>query len=271
MKITDIQCYPVWGGGRNFLFVVVDTDEGISGVGEGGITGRELAVQGVVEHFKPLLIGQDAGRIEHLWQLMFRGGFFPAGKIACSALSAIDIALWDIKGKALGVPVYELLGGLVPRPGRLLPAHPAVAPWRTWSRTPGATSPRAGSSSAGASPTRSRGTSWSPRAAVRKAIKEFEAVREAVGDEIELCFDIHTRLDPPDAIRLCRAVEQYHPFFIEDPIRSESMQSLRVVRRARQRAPRRGRAVRRQVGVPPGDRGGADGLRPHRPLHRRRD
>src|SRR4051794_30724425 len=113
MKITNIETYPVWGGHRNFLFVVVDTDEGIYGVGEAGITGRELAVIGAIEHFKPLLIGQDPARIEHLWQLLSRGGFFPAQRILTAAISAIDIALWDIKGKALGVPIYDLLGGRV--------------------------------------------------------------------------------------------------------------------------------------------------------------
>lgn len=113
MKITNIECYPVWGGARNFLFVVVDTDEGIYGVGETGITGRELAIIGTIEHFKPLLIGQDPGRIEHIWQLLYRGGFFPAQRIAGAAISAIDIALWDIKGKALGVPCYDLFGGRV--------------------------------------------------------------------------------------------------------------------------------------------------------------
>ena len=113
MKITNIETYPVWGGFRNFLFIVVDTDEGIYGVGEAGITGRELAVVGAIEHFKPLLIGQDPARIEHLWQLLYRGGFFPAQRILTSAISAIDIALWDIKGKALGVPISDLLGGRV--------------------------------------------------------------------------------------------------------------------------------------------------------------
>src|SRR5215213_8492590 len=112
MKISNIECYPVWGGGRNYFFVVVDTDQGVYGVGEGGITGREMAVQATVEHFKPFLIGKDAGRIENLWQKMFRGGFFPAVNFSASSISAIDIALWDIKGKSLGVPVYELLGGL---------------------------------------------------------------------------------------------------------------------------------------------------------------
>ena len=229
MKITDIQCYPVWGNGRNFFFVVVDTDEGISGVGEGGITGRELAVQGVVEHFKTFLVGQDARRIEHLWQLMYRGGFFPAGKIACSAISAIDIALWDIKGKALGVPVYELLGGLCrdkvvcyphcQQPtieGLVENAQRHVAEgWKfvRWGLNDGL-----------------RSDILEPTPAIARAIKEFEALRTALGDDVELCFDIHTRLDQPDSIRLCNAVEQYRPFFMEDPIRSESMQSLRVVR-----------------------------------------
>src|SRR5918911_5521730 len=113
MKITNIETYPVWGGARNFLFIVVDTDEGIEGIGEAGITGRELAVVGAIEHFKPLLIGQDPARIEHIWQTLFRGGFFPAERILSAAISAIDIALWDIKGKALGVPIYELFGGRV--------------------------------------------------------------------------------------------------------------------------------------------------------------
>src|SRR5690349_2972161 len=113
MKITNIEALPVWNGTRNFLFVVVDTDEGLSGVGESGLSGRELAVMGALEHFKPLVLGQDPFRIEHLWQLLFRGGFFPGERVISSAISALDIALWDIKGKALGVPIYELLGGLV--------------------------------------------------------------------------------------------------------------------------------------------------------------
>ncbi len=228
MKITNVECFPVWNGRRSFLFVVVDTDEGISGIGESGI-GRDLAVQGVVEHFKPLLIGQDARRIEHLWQVMFRGGFFPANKIAGAAISAIDIALWDIKGKALGVPMYELLGGLCRDKVVCYPhcrqnsleeivesAQELVSEgWKfvRWDLSYDR-----------------EGNVLEPSRSVRTAIKEFEAVRKAIGDDAEICFDIHTRLDPPDAIQLCNAVEQYRPFFMEDPIRSESMQSLRVVR-----------------------------------------
>src|SRR5215207_7277261 len=112
MKIRDVTVYlaKAW---RTYLFVVIDTDEGLYGLGEAGLTGRELAVAGAIEHFKHLLIGQDPFQIEHIWQMLFRGGFFPAQRVLTSAIAAIDIALWDIKGKALGVPVYELLGGRV--------------------------------------------------------------------------------------------------------------------------------------------------------------
>ena len=96
MNITHVKSFVVWENGRNFFFVKVETDSGIYGLGEGGLTWREMAASGCVDHLKPLLVGQDPSRIEYLWQVMFRSGFFPAGRIACSAISAIDIALWDI-------------------------------------------------------------------------------------------------------------------------------------------------------------------------------
>jgi galactonate dehydratase len=227
MKITDIRTYPVWGGGRNYLFVVVETDEGLTGVGEAGITSRELAVIGAIEHFKPLLLGQDANRIEYLWQLLHRGGFFPGGKIICAALSAIDIALWDIQGKARGVPVYQLLGGL---------ARDKVV---CYPHNTGATTEALVESCLLTTAEGWKFVRWGIQAegdvmengpAVRLALQQFEAVRKALGNEIEICFDVHTRLDPPAAIQLCRAVEPYRPFFIEDPLRSESPYSLRLVR-----------------------------------------
>jgi galactonate dehydratase len=229
MKITNIECYPVWGGGRNFLFVVVDTDEGISGVGEAGITGRELAVMGAIEHFKALLIGQDPGRIEHIWQFLFRGGFFPAQRILTSAIAAIDIALWDIKGKALGVPIYELLGGKVRdkvvcyphNRGHALEVTPLVESCLE-TKEQGWKFVRWGLPQ--------DGNILEPRQAVLMAIKQFHAVREAVGDEIELTFDVHTRLDLPDVIWLCREIESTRPFFIEDPLRCENPNSFKTLR-----------------------------------------
>ena len=111
MKITAVRGYPVKVGHRNQFIVTVETDEGITGVGEGGISGRELAMQGMLEHLARFLVGEDPRRIEHLWQTMYRGAYFEGGKILGATISAVDIALWDILGKWLGVPVYQLLGG----------------------------------------------------------------------------------------------------------------------------------------------------------------
>jgi galactonate dehydratase len=229
MRITDVTCYPVWGGFRNFLFVVIDTDEGISGVGESGLTGRELAVTGTIEHFKPLLIGQDPFRIEHHWQTLSRGGFFPSEGAVAAALSAVDIALWDIKGKALNVPVYELLGGLArdkviayPHNGSHDPSTEALVESCLETTETGWKFVRFGLPS--------EGDVHEPRVAMKTAIEQFAAVREAVGDEIEITFDIHTRLDQRDSVYLCNQLEQFRPYFIEDPVRAESMQALRAVR-----------------------------------------
>lgn len=229
MKIRQIESYPVWGGHRNFLFVVVDTDEGLYGVGEAGITGRELAVIGAIEHFKPLLIGQDPARIEHIWQLLFRGGFFPAQRILTAAISAIDIALWDIKGKALGVPIYELLGGRV-RDKVVCYPHNVGHPMEVGPLVESCLQTKAEGWKFVRWGLPNDGEILEPRPAVRMAIKQFQAVREAVGDEIEMTFDVHTRLDLPDTLWLCQEVEPFRPFFIEDPLRSENPDSFKTLR-----------------------------------------
>ena len=228
MKITNIKSFPVWGGNRNFFFVKVETDAGIYGIGEGGITWRELAAAACVDHLKPLLIGEDPSQIEHLWQLMFRGGFFPAGRIACSAISAIDIALWDTRGKVLGVPVYDLLGGLVRKKVVCYPHIGGESPeqlannaikmadqgWRfvRWG-------------------TPTEGDILEPSKAARQTLKQCDAVRTALGDDIEILIDVHTRLDPQHVIPLCRSLEQFHPYFIEDPLRSENVKTYHQMAR----------------------------------------
>jgi L-alanine-DL-glutamate epimerase-like enolase superfamily enzyme len=227
MKITDVTVF-LAKERRTFCFVVIDTDEGIYGLGEAGITGRELAVQGAIEHFKPLLIGEDPFRIEHIWQKLFRGGFFPAQRILTAAIAAIDIALWDIKGKALNVPVYELLGGRVR--DKVL----------TYNHNGGETieelvescqkSVEEGWKVLRWGLAHYKGNTIEPRKAVRRAIQEFEAVREAVGDDIEIAMDVHTRINLPDAVLLCREVEQYRPYFIEDPLRVENSQTYQQLR-----------------------------------------
>ena len=111
VKITDIKVYPTWVGSRNQLMVKVETDEGIYGWGESGVSGRELAVKGAVEHYRHFLIGKDPRNPGALWQEMYRSQYFEGGRILTGAISAIDIALYDVLGKAMGVPVYQLLGG----------------------------------------------------------------------------------------------------------------------------------------------------------------
>ncbi len=227
MKITNITTYLAkeW---RTFLFVVVDTDEGIYGVGEGGITGRELAVAGALEHFKPLLIGQDPFRTEHIWQTLSRGGFYPASLILTAAIAAIDVALWDIKGKALGVPVYQLLGGLV-RDKVMTYNHlhgasvEAIVEGVQRSMAEGWKCVRW-------EPTYRPDHVIEPRESIRLALAQWQAVREAAGDDVEICFDVHTKLSVPDAIRFCREVEPFRPFFIEDPLRAENADSYRRLR-----------------------------------------
>ena len=227
MKITGIECLPVYDG-RNCVFVVVDTDEGIYGVGEAGMPRRAEAIAAFCRDYAQILIGEDPLRIEHNWQRMSRGFFFPHDKVAGCAIAAIDIALWDIMGKALGVPVYQLLGGRVRDKQVVYPHMGGSTPEELVERCVAAFQQgwkfvrwgiRVGP-----------GQRFEPGEAVREAVKAFDAVRSALGDKVEICFDAHTRLDPADAIVLCRAVEQYRPFFIEDPIRSEGPNTFRHLR-----------------------------------------
>src|SRR5918912_1522687 len=111
MRITDIKTYPVWVGVRNQLVVKVETDEGIYGLGEAGLSGREQAVIGALHHFREFLIRKDPMQRGRIWQELYRSQYFEGGRVLLAAQSAIDIALHDITGKALGVPVYQLLGG----------------------------------------------------------------------------------------------------------------------------------------------------------------
>ena len=229
MKITNVEAFPTWAGHRNFCFVVVDTDEGISGVGETGIGSREAGVVGIIEHLKEILIGQNPMRTEHLWQVLYRSGFFPATHLAASAISAIDIALWDIKGKALGVPVYDLLGGLSRDKVVCYPhnvghemAIESLVESCLQTKEEGWKFVRWGLPQ--------DGQRLEPRESIKAAVQQFEAVRDAIGDDIEICFDIHTRLDLTDSLRLCNEVEQFRPFFIEDPLRSENPDSFKTLR-----------------------------------------
>ena len=205
------------------FFVVVETDEGLQGVGEGGITWREAAMEGFVQALTPSLLGEDPLRTEHLWQVMSRCGFFPPGKIGAAAISAIDIALWDIKAQALGVPLYQLLGGLV---RERVVCYPHIAAESAAELAAAAREKVEQGWKFVRFDLPSEGELFEPRVAVRRGIEQFAAVREAVGAEIEIIMDVHTRLDTTEAITLCREIEPLRPYFIEDPVRSENASAL---------------------------------------------
>ena len=227
MKITGVEVIPVreW---RTMLFVRITTDEGIYGLGEAGLTSREGGVGGIVSDLTPLLIGADPFRIEHIWQTLWRSGFHPSGQVLASAIAAIDIALHDIKGKALGVPVYELLGGRV---------RDKV---RTYCHIHGATSEEVleaararvaeGWTCLRFEPESGVDGVFDEARAVARAITEYEMLRHALGPEIEIAFDAHTKFSPPAAARFCRIVEADRPYFIEDPLRSEFLEGYRTLR-----------------------------------------
>ena len=237
MKITEIKKYPLSHDGRISLYIEVCTDNGLKGLGEVGVPNMGKTVISAIEHLEKRLIGEDPWESEKLWQIMFRGNFFPPGVIYSSAIAAIDIALWDLKGKSVDMPLYKLLGGPVREKvvcyphnfGRgtdalvenckkttdegwkfvrfgLLETHDAVKTDQTTYKNPGI---------------------LEPIESVKLTTEQFAKIRDAVGDDINICLDVHTRLDTAHVIDLCKRLEEFNPFFIEDPLRSESSHAYR--------------------------------------------
>ncbi len=228
MKIAALKTFVHTAGN---CFVKVETDKGIYGLGEAGLKRRGHAIAEVVKGFEPDLVGADPSRIEHLWQTMFRGGFFPGGVVQSAAVSAVDIALWDIKAKALGVSVYELLGGLT---REKVACYPHISERDQIDKLVANCQKRQAEgwrfARWGMSDPTGDGGVFEPDRAVNYGIAQVKAVREACGEDFGICVDVHTRLDPSAAVQFCKGIEPYRPFFVEDPIRSESTQSLRMIR-----------------------------------------
>ena len=238
MKVTQIKNFPISDeDGRVYYIIKVETDAGIYGLGEVGIRNWGGAIGKAIEHLSEIVIGEDPFSTEKLWQYMFRGGFFPADKVYSCAISAIDIALWDIKAKALEMPLYKLLGGPV-RDKVICYPHTqgdTVADlldnckrhiedgWKfvRWHQ------PETGPSSVYVN----NMNTLEPIDSVRLAEEQIATIREAIGPDIQICFDMHTRLDTAHAVALCKAVEPYRPFFMEDPLRSENPASYRTLAR----------------------------------------
>jgi len=229
MKITAIIAYPVWVGIRNQLLVKVETDEDIFGWGESGLSGREKAVVGAIEHYREFLIGRDPFKIGALWQEMYRSQYFEGGRVLQAAISAIDIALYDIKGKALGVPVYELLGGkqrdhiptfastsAEPGPQMIEQAQMLVASgWKAVRFVPA---------------DHHSPDIFEPRESIAKTAKWCTKAREELGDEVVLGIDYHHRLSVAETASFCQKMPRGTLDFLEEPIRDETPEAYESLR-----------------------------------------
>lgn len=237
--------------GRNFVTLKIETDEGIYGIGDATVNGRELAVAAYLEeHVVPLLIGRDPANIEDTWQLLYKGAYWRRGPITMAAVAAVDVALWDIKGKALNTPLYNLLGGKSRR-GILAYAHASgrtvedttervhtlrqqgyrairvqcVAPGiENMYGTPGGrdTPP---------DPTMPfEETGWSTEKYLRFVPELFNRVRDEVGFDVHLLHDAHHRLTPIEAGWLGKRLEEHQLFWLEDAVPAELQAGFRIVR-----------------------------------------
>lgn len=229
MKITRIKAFPACAHmnpqvTRNFVYVKIETDEGVVGWGEA--TSGPLAVVTMVDEFGEVLVGEDPMAIEKHWQTLYHHFHVRGGVIQMSAISGIEIALWDIKGQVLNTPVYELLGGKIR--DRI---------W-TYGRWDGSTPDQAVQNAmnhVGRGLTALKGDPFEHRGiyidskSEDLAIAKLKAVREAVGDEVELLVEVHGRLSPSDAIRVGNRMEPYRPFFFEEPVPPQNLDALKKV------------------------------------------
>jgi galactonate dehydratase len=227
MKITAVEPILI----DRYMFVQVQTDAGISGLGESGAWGYLEASEAVVKKWANYLVGEDPLRIEHHWQYMYRSSHFRGAGIM-GALSAIDIALWDIAGKHFGVPVYQLLGGKVRDKARV---YYHVFGNTTEKLIQGIKdAKKAGFTAVGhltpfLDEDRTVPFEKTHVQKMRDAIDTVRQYREAVGDDVDLCIEIHRRLSPHEAIVLARGIEQFHPFFYEDPILPDNFDMMGLV------------------------------------------
>src|SRR6266404_5800146 len=252
MRITDakvIVCSP----GRNFVTLKIITEDGLHGLGDATLNGRELAVASYLsDDVIPLLIGRDGRRIEDLWQYLYKGAYWRRGPVTMAAISAVDTALWDIKGKALNVPVYQLLGGAC-REGVLVYGHASgkdiddtVAAVPDYAKL-GYKAIRAQSGIPGLESTYGVGrgkmfyepaekdvpleSAWSSELYMNFVPRLFERLRKEFGSELPLLHDVHHRLTPIEAARLGKELEPYHLFWLEDPTPAELQEGFRLIRR----------------------------------------
>ncbi len=225
IRITDIKTFLV-GLGRNHLFVKVETDQGIHGIGESYSCGPDRATVAAIHDFKDWLVGQDPRNIEHLWAMMYNFSRFPGGSVINAAMSGIEHALWDIAGKAAGLPVYRLLGGKCREKVRLYQGIGGAEPSQL-AESARAVVEKYGYTAVKMSP-HPPGMHAAPYNAVTRAAgQRIRAVRDALGSDADIAVDIHAQFfELSRAIRVARAIEPYQPFWLEEPIRPENVNAM---------------------------------------------
>ena len=227
MKITSVETLHI----DRYLFVRVHTDAGITGLGESGTWGYLEASAAAIEKFGRYLVGEDPLRIEHHWQYMYRSSHF-RGAAIMGAISALDIALWDIAGKHFGAPVYQLMGGRTRDKARV---YVHVYGDTREKLVQGVVDAReAGFTAVGhLTPFLDEDRDipyFRPHAdKMREAIEAVAAYREAAGDNVDLCIELHRQLTPSESITLARGIEPYFPFFYEDPILPDNFDAMALV------------------------------------------
>jgi len=228
LKITGLKTFVVNVGSVNWAFCKVYTNQGLTGLGEGSITSKEATLtQAIMEHER-FLIGKDPSDIELLWQGMFRYPRWRGGPILNSAISAVEIALWDILGQALGVPIYKLLGGAARKRVRL---YKDVGGETTEQLVESFVRAKAeGYSAAKSGFVTVNNDLVIPSLAVREGAKKVEAVRKAVGDDFDICIDAHGKLTTVMAIDFCTRIEELRPFFVEEATQLEDLGELELLR-----------------------------------------
>lgn len=217
IKLETFRLQPRW------LLLRVETDDGFIGWGEPVVEGRVAATQACVHELEPYLIGQDPRRIEHIWQTLYRGGFYRGGPVLTSALSGIDQALWDIKGKALGVPVFDLLGGAVRE-------KMAVYSWIDSDTPEIAARSVKEKMSQGFTTVKMFGTyatGWiDDRKAINDLLERVQAVRDAAGPDFGIAIDFHGRAHHSMARTLLKELEPLKPLFVEEPVLVENLDAF---------------------------------------------
>lgn len=226
LKITDIKTFLVGVGNRNLVFVKIETDQGIHGIGEAYSAGPDEATVATIADFKRWLVGQDPRNIEHLWAMMYNFTRFPGGLVVNSAMSGIEHALWDISGKAAGVPVYMLLGGRCREKVRVYQSAGGREPKEVGERAKELVE-KYGYTAVKMSPHMNAGNAQPYNRVTRMAGQRVRAVREALGPDVDIGVDIHAKFfEVSRAARLAREIEPYNPMWLEEPIRPENVDAM---------------------------------------------